>query len=181
MPGKLDGKKGRIAMPRVPSAVTVVTAAGEGEMGGVAIRSFTSVSIDPLLISLNVPCQAQTHDLIVGAERFAVHLLSEEQAVLSNHFSALDPRGQEPFAAIPYRLDAHGTPILEEVLAVFYCARYAVYEAGDHALLVGEVLHIEKGVEGRPLVYFDRSYCRVGDIVSSTTFAPVKRSSSETP
>ena len=117
-------------MPRVPSAVTVVTVAGEGEMGGMAIRSFTSVSIDPLLISLNVPCEAQTHDLIVGAERFAVHLLSEEQAVLSNHFSALDHRGEEPFAAIPYRLDLHGTPILEDVLAVFYCARYAVYEAG---------------------------------------------------
>ena len=51
-----------------------------------AIRSFTSVSIDPLLISLHVPCQAQTHDLIVGAERFAVHLLSEEQAVCTLDF-----------------------------------------------------------------------------------------------
>ena len=181
MPGKIDEKKLRIAMPRVPSAVTVVTAAGAEEMGGLTIASFTSVSIDPLLISLNVARQAPMHDLIVGAEHFAVHLLSDEQVPLSDHFAALDRSGQEQFAPIPYRLDPHGTPILEDVLAVFYCARYAVYEAGDHALLVGEVLHIEKGVEGRPLVYFDRSYCRVGDIVSSTTFAPVKRSSSETP
>ena len=181
MPGKIDGKKDRIVMPLVPSAVAVVTAAGEGEMGGMAIRSFTSVSIDPLLISLNVPCEAQTHDLIVVAERFAVHLLSEEQAVLSNHFSALDHRGEEPFAAIPYRLDLHGTPILEDVLAVFYCARYAVYEAGDQSLLVGEVLHIEQGVEGRPLLYFDESYRSVGDEVEAKTFDPVKRSSNETP
>jgi len=181
MPGKIDGKKLRIAMPRVPSAVTVVTAAGAEEMGGLTIASFTSVSIDPLLISLNVARQAPMHDLIVGAEHFAVHLLSDEQVPLSDHFAALDGSGQEPFASIAYRLDSHGTPILEDVIAVFYCARYAVYEAGGHALLVGEVLDIEEGVEGKPLVYFDRSYCSVGDIVDSTTFAPVKRSSSETP
>ena len=106
-------------MPQVPSAVTVVTAGREDELGGMTIGSFTSVSLDPLLISLNVACEAQMHDLIVGAERFAVHLLSDEQAVLSNHFSVLDHRGDEPFAAIPYRLDPCGItirPALQELV-----------------------------------------------------------------
>ena len=179
MPGRIDGSK--IAMPGVPSAVTVVTAAGEEHLGGLTIRSFTSVSIDPLLISFNVPREAQQHDLIVEAEHFAVHLLAEDQAALSTHFSTLDPGGDDVFTAVPHRLDARGTPILEDVLVVFCCARSAVYEAGDHSLLVGEVLHIEQGVDGQPLVYFDHSYRSVGDEVDAKTFDPVKRSSSETP
>ncbi len=181
MPGKIDEKKLRVAMPRVPSAVTVVTAAGAEEMGGLTIASFTSVSIDPLLISLNVARQAPMHDLIVGAEHFAVHLLSDEQVSLSDHFAVPGLTGMEQFSTIPYRFNAYGTPILEGVLVVFHCARYAVYEAGDHSICVGEVLHIEQEAEGRPLVYFNRSYRSVVDEFEAKTFDPVKRSSSETP
>ena len=177
MPGQIDGSK--IAMPQVPSAVTVVTAAGDDNLAGLTVRSFTSVSIDPLLISLNVPRATQEHDLIVGAAHFAVHLLSEDQAALSNHFSALTPRGEAPFAAIPHRRDGHGTPILEDSLAVFYCAHHAVHEAGDHSLLIGEVRHIDQGAEGAPLLYFDHSYRSVGDEVEAKTLDPVKRSSNE--
>lgn len=154
-------------MLQVPSAVTVVTAAGADEMGGLTVRSFTSVSLDPLLISLNVAHTAQAHDLLVGVEHFAVHLLSDEQTLLSDHFAAPDRSGAEQFAALPYHRNAHGTPILEDVLAIFHCAHHAAYDAGDHTLLLGTVLHIEKGVEGRPLVYFDHSYRRVGGPINA--------------
>ena len=167
MPGTIDGDKLRMMMRRVPSPVTVVTAAGPDEMRGMTVGSFTSVSLAPPLISFNVALDAQMHDLIVNVEHFAVHLLSEAQAGLSNNFAVPDRSGAEQFADISYCLDAHGTPILEDTLAVFYCAHHAVHPAGDHSLLVGEVLDIAAGNEAMPLIYFDRSYRRLSDQINA--------------
>ena len=167
MPGMIDGDKLRMMMRRVPSPVTVVTAAGPDEIRGMTVGSFTSVSLDPPLISFNVALDAQMHDLIVHVEHFAVHLLSDAQVDLSNNFALPDRSGAEQFASISYRRDAHGTPILEETLAVFYCTHYAVHPAGDHSLLVGRVIDIAAGVEAMPLVYFDRSYRHLSDKINS--------------
>ena len=156
-----------MTMRRVPSPVTVVTAAGPDERRGMTVGSFTSVSLDPPLVSFNVALDAQMHDLIADAKHFAVHILSDQQAQLSNNFAVPDRTGEEQFAAIPHRLDANGTPILEDALAVFFCTRYATYPAGDHTLVVGQVLDIEAGLDGSPLVYFDRSYRHLGDKVNS--------------
>ena len=156
-----------MTMRRVPSSVAVVTAAGPDEMRGMTIGSFTSVSLDPPLISFNVALDAQMHDLIVEAEHFIIHLLSDEQADLSNNFAIPDRSGREQFADIAYSRDAHGVPVLEEALVIFFCAHYATHPAGDHALLVGEVLDIKAKDDGRPLVYYDRSYRSLSDSVKA--------------
>ncbi len=168
-------------MRRIPSPVTVVTAAGGGQRRGITIGSFVSVSLDPPLISFNVSRDAQMHPLIVEASLFAVHILTGEQAYLSNHFAIPDLSGEEQFASVAYHLDDDGTPILEDVLAVFFCRRYAVYDAGDHSLLLGQVLNVTEQVEGNPLLYFDRSYRRVGEKIEAGVFTPMKRVSSDTP
>ena len=175
------GEQLRVAMRQVPSAVTVVTVAGRTEMRGITIGSFTSVSLDPPLISFNVALDAQMHDLLVGAKHFVVHLLSDEQAYLANHFAIKDRSGEEQFATISYRLDVHGTPVLDGVLGVFYCSHYAVYPAGDHSLLVGKVSAIEDGIDGFPLVYYDRSYRRVGDEIDANQVISVKSVSNDMP
>ena len=163
----IDGDKLRMAMRRVPSPVTVVTAAGPDEMRGMTVGSFTSVSLDPPLVSFNVALDAQMHGLITGVEHFVVHILSDRQAGLSNNFAIPDRSGQEQFASIPYSLDANGTPILGDALAIFFCTHHATYPAGDHTLVVGQVLDIAAGIEGSPLVYFDRSYRCLGEKVNS--------------
>lgn len=167
MPGTIDGDILRATMRRVPSPVTVVTAAGPDEMRGMTVGSFTSVSLRPPLVSFNVALDAQMHPLIIAAEHFVVHLLSDEQAALSTNFALPDRSGAEQFAAISYHLNAHGTPILEGAMAIFHCERYAAYAAGDHTLIVGKVIDITPGAEGDPLVYFDRHYRRLGETLSS--------------
>jgi flavin reductase (DIM6/NTAB) family NADH-FMN oxidoreductase RutF len=174
------GEQLRTAMRQVPSAVTVVTVAGADEVRGITIGSFTSVSLDPPLISFNVALDAQVHDLLIRADHFVVHILADEQAHLSNHFAEKDRTGEEQFATIPHHLGTDGTPILEGVLAVFFCTHFAVFPVGDHSLLVGEVVHIDQGHSGTPLVYFERSYHRVGGEVQDQEAASVKRFSSAT-
>ena len=177
----LNGEMLRAAMRRVPSPVTVVTAADAGEMRGITIGSFTSVSLAPPLISFNVALASRMHPLITRTARFAVHILAEAQAPLSDHFALPNRTSAEQFEGVDYRLGEAGTPLLAGVLAIFHCARYAVYPAGDHVLVIGEVQAVDRLEDGTPLLYFDRSYRNVGAPVKRSLFAPVNASSNDTP
>ncbi len=168
-------------MRRVPSPVTVVTAVGAGERRGITIGSFASVSLDPPLVSFNVGKDAQMHPVIEAADHFNVHVLTDTQGYLCNHFALPDTTPAQQFENVSFRLDAQGTPVLDAVLTVFFCKKYALYDAGDHTLVVGEVLRIEEAPEGQPILYFDRSYRSVGEEVRSSLFAPVKRASNDVP
>jgi flavin reductase (DIM6/NTAB) family NADH-FMN oxidoreductase RutF len=152
-------------MRRVPAAVTVVTASTGKESRGMTVGSFTSVSLDPLLVSFNVGKTAAMHGVLIEADYFYVHLLGEDQAYLSNHFARPDLTSEAQFEGIAHRLSEDGTPILSETLAYLRCEKIVVYDAGDHCLMIGRVDAIEQQREGRPLLYYDRGYHGVGDAV----------------
>lgn len=149
-------------MRRVPSPVTVVTAAGMGEVRGITAGSFTSVSLDPPLISFLVACEARMHDVIADAAGYAVHVLSSEQARLATIFAEPDRTGPEQFTGVSYELDANGIPILTDALVVFHSTPFAMHPAGDHSLFIGRVRGVTLGASDSPLVYWDGSYYRLG-------------------
>ena len=161
MQESVDGDLLRTAMRFVPATVTVVTVGGE-EPRGVTIASFTSVSLDPPLVSFNVQRSARFYGLIRAAGRFAVHVLSAEQAHLSDRFAnpVLD-RAQQ-FDGVPFAEQPDGLPLLEGALATFVCEPWAEYDAGDHSLFVGRVVAIGALDQGEPVLYYQRSYRVVG-------------------
>jgi len=177
MQGRIEGEILRKVMRCVPSPVTVVTVCGENEIRGITIGSFASTSLRPPLISFNVNKDATIYPALMVAERFVVHILTDQQAHLSDHFAKPDLPAEEQFEAIPYRLDPHGTPILLDTLAVISCERYAVHEAGDHSIVVGHVLDVEERSGCSPLVYHDRTYRRLGEEVEPTLFEPLEEGS----
>jgi flavin reductase (DIM6/NTAB) family NADH-FMN oxidoreductase RutF len=151
----------RQIMRRVPSAVTVVTAAVGDEARGITIGSFTSVSLNPPLISFNVWKQARMHDLLVRADSFIVHVLRADQARLSTLFADPDLDGDEQFRRAGTEIVGGSAPVIEGALATIYCRQHARYEAGDHTIVVGEVTGVRPGT-GEPLLYYDRGYRAVG-------------------
>lgn len=160
--GGTSGDMLRAVMRRVASPVTVVTAASGGEQRGATIGSFTSVSLDPPLISFNVQKDSSLHVVLLGADSFAVHLLSEAQADLANHFALPDLTAEEQFRGVPYGTAPDGSPILPDTFGVLHCERYAVHNAGDHSLFLGRVLRVTEADADGPLLYYDRSYRAVG-------------------
>ncbi len=174
----MQGDHLRQVMRRVPSPVTVVTLNSGGDYHGVTIGSFTSVSLVPPLISFNVQKDSTIHPLLMETDRFAVHVLHDAQAFLANHFAQSDFAGADPFADLDYAISPEGLPILEDTLAVLHCHRHAVYPAGDHDLILGEVYRTQHDEDAAPVLYFDRSYRGVGSPVQSMRLVPVKRASS---
>ncbi|MGI9182361.1 MAG: flavin reductase family protein [Longimicrobiaceae bacterium] len=158
----MDARALRSVMRRVPSPVAVVTAVGRGEARGMTISSLTRVSLRPPLVSFNVEREAQMHAVLAEASSFAVHLVGEEQAALCERFAAPDRTGADQLRGLAQGIDGFGNPVLEGALAVLHCRLYAAYPAGDHSILVGEVVGVWQQEGGTPLVYFDRAYHGVG-------------------
>ena len=150
-------------MRNVPSPVTVVTSAGASGPFGVTIGSFTSVSLAPPLISFNIMHSSRIHEALVKSDFFRVHILREDQAALSVRFATPRLTAEAQFEAIPHHLDETGVPKIEGVLASLYCQHFNAVEAGDHTLLIGQVIDVESSnANSGPLLYYKSTYCEVG-------------------
>lgn len=175
----VEGAAFRTAMRRVPSPVVVVTAQGEEEPRGITIGSFTSVALEPPLVSFNVGRESRMHDVMEGCSRYAVHVLSEQQAALATRFAEPGLTGREQFDAVPMTRDEHGTPLLNGASARFHCTPHSSVPAGDHTLYVGLVVNIETPPDQGAVLYYQSSYRGVGSELPSTELSPVNRVSSD--
>src|SRR5690606_6978914 len=166
--GPVDGEALRRAMRQTAAPVVVVTAEVGGEPRGATIGSFTSVSLDPPLVSFNVTRGTQLHRALCQADRFAVHLLGAEHAALAAHFAVPDLPGEAQFAPFPHRrFDDGRPPLIEGTLGVLVCRAESRFAAGDHSIFLGRVEAVLPGRDGPPLLYHRQTYRGVGEEVGN--------------
>lgn len=147
----------RDTLARWPSGVTVVTARDGDEPVGMTAASFASLSLDPPLVLVCVARVANSHDGLVGAPGFAVHILGSGQADVSARFA--EP-GPHKFDDYPEAAGPFGAPLLPFGVALLVCAHHAALDGGDHTILVGRVVETEMAGTD-PLVYCNRGYWRI--------------------
>ena len=149
----------RKAMGLYPTGVTIVTGTTpDGEALGMTVNSFTSVSLEPPLISFNLAKSLRSLEAFHSLTAFAVNLLREDQTEISQQFAQ---SGSDQWTNTNHRSGEAASPILEPNIAVFECEPYAFHEAGDHVIVVGRVLRFDMSEEVAPLVFFRGSYCGV--------------------
>ena len=160
----------RGVMRKVPSAVAVITASGDGEARGITVGSLTSVSLEPPLISFNISNDCRMHPLIMKVERFNVNVLADHQVGVSRVFAEPDQDGADQLAEVRFAMDSWGIPVLDDIVALLSCATWARHAAGDHMLIVGcvESTRIER--DRAPLVYLDQNYHSMGQRIGSQTW-----------
>jgi len=178
MPDSVDATAFRMTMRRVPSPVVVITMTDGTDVRGITIGSFTSVSLDPPLVSFNVTRTAESHRILQGADRFAVHVLAEEQVHLANHFAKPHLSGEEQFADVPHAVDAHGTPVVDGVSSVLHCVPHSQLPAEDHSLFLGRVVEVVDHEDRGAVLYYQSSYRSVGSELQSSLSPPVNSSAS---
>ncbi len=141
------------------TGVTVVTTRGEEHAYGMTANAFSSVSLDPPLILVCVISPSEGAEHISRNGVFAVNILSEEQEPISRYFASRDrPRGRDAFRDVPHRIGASGSPILEGAAAYLDCRVHTAHDAGDHQIIIGEVLELETSDSGTPLVFHGGGY-----------------------
>ena len=142
------------AMGNYPTGVTVVTAFDENNKPmGLTVNSFASVSLEPLLILWSINDGAGSYKDFLKTEKFAVNILASDQADLCTLFSS---KVEDRFAECDWKKSELNLPILSESLAVLQCKVFKKVDAGDHTILIGEVLDIHNE-EKEPLLYHRRT------------------------
>ncbi|MEU9704291.1 flavin reductase family protein [Streptomyces sp. NPDC047981] len=150
----------RSVFRRHAAGVAVVTAHGDRPVGFTA-TSLTSVAAEPPLLSFGVGTSSSSWPVLSEAEFVGVHVLGEHQQRLAETFAR---SGADRFAA-PTRWSAgpEGVPILDGVLAWLVCRVVARVPAGDHRIVIAEVVAGDPAGEGRPLLYHQGSFHALRD------------------
>ncbi|MGB1047483.1 MAG: flavin reductase family protein [Litorivicinaceae bacterium] len=135
-----------------PTGVTVTTAySADGQVVGMTASAFSSVSLDPLLVLMCPAKDAECYSALTEADYFSIHLLAGDQGPLAWQFAKSDV---DKTQGLSLDKGPNGSPKIQGCLAYLECRHHALYDGGDHGILVGEVRHIELPETDRePLVY----------------------------
>ncbi|GAA0555484.1 flavin reductase family protein [Paractinoplanes ferrugineus] len=156
----VDADLFRALLRRHAAAVVVITAPGEPPAGFTA-TSFTSVSLDPPLVSFCLAHTASAWPVIAAAGVVAVHVLAQEQEHVARTFAT---RGIDRFAAHgAWAPGPGGVPLLDGVLARIVCRVVRRVEAGDHSIVLAapETGDHHEDLSVAPLVYHDGHYAHL--------------------
>lgn len=155
----ISGTVFRRVLGHFPTGVSVITAIGpDSDPIGMAVGSFTSVSLDPPLVAFMPAKKSSSWPRIREAGKFCVNILGAQQESVCRAFAA---SGGDKFAHVPWRVSpVTGSPILNGVLAWIDCHITACHDAGDHFIVIGEVEELAVEVPSPPLVFFQGGYGR---------------------
>ena len=157
----LDPEQLRHAMRAWTTGVAVVTAMYDGQRYGMTVNSFTSISLEPPLISVVLKQLTHTHDLVVKSNEFSVTILSSSQKELSDRFAGKLPHVHDRFEDLQTETLSLPAPLIKGGLAYFNCRVMDSMPVGENTLFVAEVLAARGEGEGNPLVYHNRLYWKL--------------------
>jgi 3-hydroxy-9,10-secoandrosta-1,3,5(10)-triene-9,17-dione monooxygenase reductase component len=156
---RVDERALRRTLGTFVTGVTVMTTTGgDGSPVGVTANSFCSVSLRPPLVLWCLARDSSSLDNFTHAGGFAVNILGEHQAALSERFAT---RGHpNRFEDVAFTRGVDGAPLINGCAAHLQCRTLNVAEAGDHVIIQGEVVAISDW--GRPSLVFSRGgYARL--------------------
>ncbi|GAA1268716.1 flavin reductase family protein [Pseudonocardia aurantiaca] len=157
-PAAVEPRHFRRVLGHYPTGVTIVTAIdANGEPAGMAVGSFTSVSLEPPLVAFLPAKSSTSFPRIRTAGSFCVNVLGAHQEELCHAFAA---RGGDKFAGVAWSPAPSGAPRLHGVAAWIDCDVESITPAGDHYLVVGRVRHLDGTGDALPLVFYRGGYGR---------------------
>jgi len=168
----------RKAVAHFPTGVSVVsTRAPDGSFIGVTANSFSSISLDPPLISVSLNKSLRSFQHFVDASHFGINVLGADQHDVSSTFARA---GSGKWSWVKFSIGPAGSPFIQPNIAAFECEAYAQYEGGDHLIFLGRVIHLEVNGNADPLVFFRSSYRRLsGEVLAADSIQNDSDSASE--
>ncbi len=148
----------KAAVGKYPTGVTVISTKYNNKFYGFTANSFTSVSLDPALISFCLNVKASSFDAFFKTKNFAINILSTNQADIAIRFAS---SATNKFQNIDFIENSSNTPLISNVLSSIECENYKCIECGDHYIFIGKVLKVQINSEVSikdPLIYYGKSY-----------------------
>jgi flavin reductase (DIM6/NTAB) family NADH-FMN oxidoreductase RutF len=137
------------------SGLTVITAATDNGPAGFTCQSFSSLSLEPALVTFSPARSSSTWPQLRQAGQFTVNILPAEQQHLAAQFAR---SGTDKFAGVDYSASPLGNPMLDKALAWVDCELHEEYDGGDHTIVVGAVRALGARDGAEPLLFFKGNY-----------------------
>jgi len=157
----LDPEQLRHAMRAWTTGVAIVTAAHAGQRYGMTVNSFTSISLEPPLISVTLRQMTHTHELVEKSGEFAITILAAHQGSLSDRFAGKIPEITDRFEGVETGRLLIDAPLIKGGMAYFNCRVVNTIPVGENTLFIAEVIAVQGEGEGDPLVYHNRVFWKL--------------------
>jgi flavin reductase (DIM6/NTAB) family NADH-FMN oxidoreductase RutF len=145
----------RRACGRFATGVTIASVLdASGTPHGLTVSSFTSVSLSPPLVLICLGHEVSAIGHFRQASYFGINVLREDQQDLSRTFAR---KGFDRFDGLDWQPGETGVPLIPLALANIECQVFARHTAGDHDILIGEMV-AARTAPGEPLIYFASHY-----------------------
>jgi flavin reductase (DIM6/NTAB) family NADH-FMN oxidoreductase RutF len=152
----VDASQFRQVLGHYPTGVCIITArSSDGALFGLAVGSFTSVSLKPPLVGFFPDNQSSSWPKIRDCGGFCVNIIGRDQLDLCRQFAM--PGGNK-FEGVSHRLSPARHPILDDCVAWIDCSLHDEIETGDHSLVLGRVEYLEVDRAEQPLLFFRGGY-----------------------
>lgn len=157
-----DFRQFRNAMGTFATGVTVVTVKdSNSETHGMTANSFSSVSLEPPIVSICVDQRAHTLSMIQKNRRFGINILSETQEDISRLFAGQKTNSTDVDCTFHY--STRDIPLIEGALVALECEVYKEEVVGDHTVFFGLVKGITFGNEEKPLCFYKGQYTELNN------------------
>ena len=155
----------RQAFGAFPSGVVSVAAQVDGAHVGLAASSFTSVSLEPALVSFSVANTSSTWPVLRRAGHLGLSVLADHHGDVCTQLAGPADRR---FDGLELHTTDEGAVLLDGAAATFDCTIHREVAAGDHTLVLLR-LHAVKDLGGvSPLVFHRSGFSRIqADLASA--------------
>jgi flavin reductase (DIM6/NTAB) family NADH-FMN oxidoreductase RutF len=147
----VDPEVKKQALRRIVHGVYVIGVCDGERRNAFTATWITQISFEPPLVAVGVRKDSLSFGMIEASGVFTVNLLGAGQKPLAQHFIKPAHLGGDKLAGVPHRAGSTGAPILEEAPAFLECRVQAIHPAGDHSIVVGEVVEAGLGKAAEPL------------------------------
>lgn len=152
----IDTARYRQAMGRFASGVAVVTSRLRGQDVAMTVDSLTSVSLDPVLLLVSLHAEARVLEAVQDGAPLGVSILTARQRGTAQWLAEHGRPLHGQLARVAHTPGpVTGAALIDGALATFECRTWAVQEAGDHSLVLGEVVGLQEFPTDEPgLVHY---------------------------
>ncbi|MEV3964751.1 flavin reductase family protein [Nocardia sp. NPDC050193] len=151
----LDNSRLRRLYGRYPTGVAAVCALREGRPVGIVATSFTSVSMEPALVSICVQLASTTWPELAKGDDLGVSVLASRHEAASQQLAA---KNVDRFAGLSWFASDTGAVFLTDAAAWLDCGISSSVPAGDHEMVLLQVNHGSINEAATPLVFHDSRY-----------------------
>ncbi|MCT2594579.1 flavin reductase family protein [Streptomyces sp. N2-109] len=131
------------------TGVTVVTAMDGKTPRGLAVNTFSSISLAPATVMVCVQHTSSTHDCLFRAEHLAINILSTDQLDVVSTFAG---KSDDKFKGLDWETGPFGSPLIARSSAQMEVEIRERLQASTHTIFVCRAVHAA-AFENHPMVY----------------------------